>query len=64
MCLQETWMEPIAVDMRLIEDKDWLQNNICLGRGRGLSTIYNQDFQWKANVRYERFQMTLIESEE
>ena len=64
MCLQETWLEPTAVDSNLLESETWFQENVCLGRGKGLTTFYQGDFQWKANVKFERFQLTLIESDE
>ena len=64
MCLQETWLEPGADDMKLIENEQWSQKNVCLGRGRGLTTFYQKNFQWTANVSYKNFQLTMIQSED
>ena len=64
LCLQETWLEPTAANLDLMEDIAWSQENVCFGRGRGLTTFHKQEFQWKANVKCEGFQLTLIESSE
>ena len=64
LCVQETWLDASDFGLSLLENKDWSQNNVCLGRGRGISTFYKKNFEWIADIKSDSFQMTLIKSKE
>ena len=64
ICLQETWIEPHFSSTNVLEEDGWMQHNICLGRGRGVSTLFKGNFDYIAQVKNERFQMLKVASKE
>ena len=64
LCVQETWLDSSDFELSLLGNKDWSQRNVCIGRGRGISTFYKKNFEWKTDIKSDCFQMTLIESKE
>ena len=64
ICLQETWIEPHSSSMNVFEADGWMQHNVCIGRGRGVTTLFNNRFHLKSDVKYESFQMIKIASQE
>ena len=64
LCVQETWLDSSDSCLSLLRNTDWSQRHVCIGRGKGISTFYKQNFEWKADIKCDQFQMTLIESKE
>ena len=64
ICIQETWIEPHSSSMNALEADGWMQHNVCIGRGKGATTIFRSGFTLKSDVRYDRFQMIKIESQD
>ena len=63
ICLQETWIEPNNSSLNVLEADGWNQYNVCLGRGKGVTTLFKESFNLKSEVRYECFQMVKISSD-
>ena len=45
VCLQETWLVPTLSSLNLMEKNGWKQWNICVGRGKGITTLYKSEFK-------------------
>ena len=60
VCLQETWIEPQFSSVNVLEEDGWSQHNICLGRGRGVSTLFEKQFVFESEVKHDRFQMLKV----
>ena len=63
MCLQETWMDPLAPQNNLLEKKGWNQHNNSVGKGKGITTFYKQSFAWVRDVTKTDYQITKINSD-
>ena len=63
ICLQETWLDPLAPNIILLETNGWHQHNNSVGRGKGITTFYKQNFVWEADVTKLDYQITKIKSE-
>ena len=60
ICLQETWLDPSEFND---EDKNgWKQHNNSVGRGKGISTLYNSLYTMKVDVSNPQYQMTKVSS--
>ena len=64
MCLQETWLDPLAPEINLLENIEWKQHNNSFGRGKGITTFYQKEFVWKKDVTKANYQITKVLSEE
>ena len=64
ICLQETWLELNEYNLNLMSNEGFDQRNVCVGKGRGITTFFDEKFMWKADVKKNSFQMTKIESED
>ena len=64
ICLQETWIEPHSSSINALLADGWMQHNVCIGRGKGATTLFKSGFNLKCDVLYERFQIIKIESQE
>ena len=63
ICLQETWLDPLVTHTNLLEKVGWNQHNNSVGKGKGISTFYKEDFVWEKDVKQANYQMTKICSE-
>ena len=63
ICLQETWLQLTEANLKSLDKAVCNQRNICIGRGKGISSIYKKEFDCKRTVNNEKFQMMKIESE-
>ena len=63
ICLQETWLESIHSSLNVLDADGWKQHNVCLGKGRGVTTLFKEGYCSKSEVKYDRFQMLKISSE-
>ena len=63
ICLQETWLQPWTEYINILDKSIWTQRNICIGRGRGITTLYQKEFVCQKEVKNEDFQITMIESD-
>ena len=63
ICLQETWLDPLSVQSNLMKKEEWQQHNVCVGKGKGITTLYQKSFVWKKDVKKDYHQMTKITSE-
>ena len=60
ICLQETWLDPLATSSFSIGDLKTHSNSV--GRGKGIVTFYNDKFEHIKSVREAKYQMTKISS--
>ena len=62
ICLQETWLnsKEEAYDRYDFPDHNVIFNSV--GRGKGIATLYSDEFSFVADVKHRDFQMTRIES--
>ena len=63
MCLQETWIDPLAPQTNLLESKCWNQHNNSIGKGKGITTLYKQIYVWVRDVTEMEYQITKIKSD-
>ena len=62
MCLQETWMDPLAPKMNLLENEGWQQHNNSIGKGKGITTFYKPNYIWVGDVTKANYQLTKLKS--
>ena len=63
MCLQETWMDPLAPQNNFLENEGWEQHNNSIGKGKGITTFYKMNYAWVGDVTQANFQITKLQSE-
>ena len=65
MCLQETWLDLSAseCELWLEEQTGWKQHNNSVGKGKGISTLYTENYQWDKDITRPYYQITKIASE-
>ena len=63
MCLQETWLDPLAPQTNLLEKEGWYQHDNSVGKGKGITTFYKKEFDWERDVTNPNYQITKIKSE-
>jgi hypothetical protein len=65
MCLQETWLDLSAseCELWLEEQTGWEQYNNSVGKGKGISTLYTDNYQWDKDITRPYYQITKIASE-
>jgi len=61
ICIQETWLAPSEVDDGNI--CGWKQHNNSVGRGKGISTLYNDLYILDRDIKETHYQMTKIKSD-
>ena len=61
MCLQETWLDPSASTVNLIDG--WQQHSNSVGKGKGISTYYKSCYIWEKDVTKANYQITKISSD-
>ena len=60
MCMQETWLDPLVTTSKLLENVVWNQHNNSVGKGKGITTFYKQDFVWEQDVKQANYQITKV----
>jgi exonuclease III len=66
MCLQETWLDPSdsASHCNLLpENTGWKQHNNSVGKGKGISTFFTEEYELEKDITNPSYQMTKITSE-
>ena len=63
VCLQETWLEPSVSYMNLLEEGGLEQHNNSIGRGKGITTFYQQHYTWDQDITRLDYQITKLRSE-
>ena len=63
VCLQETWLSPRPAD----QDPDFpvcslSHRHNSVGRGKGITTLFSQNFTWVTDITEEKYQITKIQS--
>ena len=61
ICLQETWLVPSEVNDQ--NTFGWKQHNNSVGRGKGISTLYNDLYILDRDIKETHYQMTKIKSD-
>ena len=61
MCLQETWLDPCAEECNLLTG--WTQHNNSVGKGKGITTIFTDKYEFEKDIKRPNYQFTKIVSE-
>ena len=61
--MQETWLEPSVSYMNLLEEGGLEQHNNSIGRGKGITTFYQQHYSWDQDITRPDYQITKLRSE-
>ena len=62
ICLQETWLDSnVPTDLMM---NGWKQHNNSVGKGKGVSTLYQEPYYWINDVTNHSYQLTKISSGE
>ena len=57
-------IEPNNSSLNALGTDGWKQHNVCVGKGKGVTTLFKEGFSWNSEVNYERFQILKISSEQ
>ena len=65
ICLQETWLDPSALECNMLfeEHTGWIQHNNSVGKGKGITTLFTENYQWDTDITKPFYQITKITSE-
>ena len=63
ICLQETWLDQSETEYEVNDRKGLIQHNNAVGRGKGISTLYQSNFEVKKVIRTPSYQITKIISD-
>ena len=65
MCLQETWLDPLAPECNhLLVPTGWEQHNNSVGKGKGIATFYTENYKWVEDITEPLYQFTKLGSEQ
>ena len=63
MCLQETWLDPSAEECNLLTNSGWTQHNNSVGKGKGITTLFADKYEFGKDIKNPNYQFTQIVSE-
>ena len=63
MCLQETWLDPSAEDYNLLTNSGWTQHDNSVGKGKGITTLFSDKYEFEKDIKNPNYQFTKIVSE-
>ena len=63
ICLQETWLCPVELDPVETVKEGFEQHSVKIGKGKGITTIFQRDYQLDEYVADSNYQLNKIKSE-
>ena len=63
ICLQETWLDHSEKEYKVSDSGGLLQHNNVVGRGKGISTLYQSNFEVEKIIRTPSYQITKLTSD-